>query len=348
MTGRFKPSLESLDGRIVPRAGGFGPPPFADGQSSSTTDTSQTATRFAVQVQRATYAGAEATVTVIALDASGRPVRDYAGTVTLTSSDAAATLPAAYTFTAADRGRHTFTVTLGTTGSQTVTATDGASLTGAGKVSVTAAPVATKLFVTTERDVYTGAAARVVVVALDASNRPVPTYTGTVTLTSTDAGAALPATYTFTASDRGVKVFELTPSAAGSQTVTATDGAGLTGTVSVSVQAAPVATQLVVRVIPGQDGTSKVLVAAVDDAGRPVSTYTGTVTLTSSDAAATLPAAYTFTASDRGVKVFDVTLPTTGSQTVSAGDGTLSGSASLNVGSTTDLPPHAGHHRRRR
>jgi hypothetical protein len=48
----------------------------------------------------------------------------YSGTVHFTSSDGAANLPANYTFTGADAGTHTFTVTLRTAGGQTVTATD--------------------------------------------------------------------------------------------------------------------------------------------------------------------------------------------------------------------------------
>lgn len=49
---------------------------------------------------------------------------DYAGTVHFTSSDPAAVLPSDYTFTSADAGSHTFSVTLNTTGIQTITAAD--------------------------------------------------------------------------------------------------------------------------------------------------------------------------------------------------------------------------------
>ena len=50
----------------------------------------------------------------------------YTGTVTFTSSDGSATLPANYTFVGGDAGVHTFTggVTLVTVGEQSVTATD--------------------------------------------------------------------------------------------------------------------------------------------------------------------------------------------------------------------------------
>src|SRR5262249_27218818 len=44
-----------------------------------------------------------------------------------TSTDGAAKLPADYPFVAADHGTHTFTVTLNTTGSQSITVTDAAA-----------------------------------------------------------------------------------------------------------------------------------------------------------------------------------------------------------------------------
>ena len=53
-------------------------------------------------------------VTVRAVDAFGNTVTNYAGTAAFTSTDAQATLPAAYTFTPADAGTHTFTVGLHT------------------------------------------------------------------------------------------------------------------------------------------------------------------------------------------------------------------------------------------
>jgi hypothetical protein len=74
-------------------------------------------------------------VTVTASDANGNVATGYRGTVHFTSSDAAATLLADYTFLASDNGTHTFTVTLRTAGERTITVTDG-SLTGAGNVTV--------------------------------------------------------------------------------------------------------------------------------------------------------------------------------------------------------------------
>jgi uncharacterized protein (TIGR03437 family) len=65
--------------------------------------------------------GAAHNYTVTALDASGAPATSYTGTVAITSSDSAATLPSNMALSA---GVGTFSVTLNTLGFQTVTATD--------------------------------------------------------------------------------------------------------------------------------------------------------------------------------------------------------------------------------
>jgi hypothetical protein len=90
--------------------------------------------------------GVSKAVTVTAVDANGAVVTGYIGTVRLTSSDPAATLPSQYTFTATDAGVHTFQVTLNTAGTgRSITATDvaNASVSGAQTgIDVVAAPSA--------------------------------------------------------------------------------------------------------------------------------------------------------------------------------------------------------------
>ena len=68
--------------------------------------------------------GSAHNLTVTARDASGNTATSYRGKVHFTSTDAAATLPADYTFTAGDAGKHTFSVTLKTVGTRSITATD--------------------------------------------------------------------------------------------------------------------------------------------------------------------------------------------------------------------------------
>ena len=63
--------------------------------------------------------------TIRAVDQFGNNSPEYAGTVTLTSSDPLATLPAPYAYATKDVGQHTFTgIVMRTVGTQTVTATD--------------------------------------------------------------------------------------------------------------------------------------------------------------------------------------------------------------------------------
>lgn len=65
------------------------------------------------------------TVTVTALDQYSNVDTSFTGTVTLSSSDAKATLPGSYAFQSSDNGVHTFNVTLNTLGTQYIKATSG-------------------------------------------------------------------------------------------------------------------------------------------------------------------------------------------------------------------------------
>jgi hypothetical protein len=82
-------------------------------------------------------AGTAFTITVSALTVDGHVDDQYTGAVHFTSSDGAALLPTNYTFTKGDLGVHTFTVTLNTTGSQTLTAADTKKKTIKGTATVT-------------------------------------------------------------------------------------------------------------------------------------------------------------------------------------------------------------------
>src|SRR5207302_11117318 len=71
-----------------------------------------------------TTAGVAGSFTVTLNDPYGNTARGYTGTVHFTSSDGKASLPANYTFTAADAGVHTFTATLKTAGTQSIAVAD--------------------------------------------------------------------------------------------------------------------------------------------------------------------------------------------------------------------------------
>ena len=103
------------------------------------------ATHFTVTAPSSAVTGTPISVTVVALDASNNLATSYAGTVHFTSSDGAAALPANSTLTS---GIRTFSVTLNTSGTQTITATD--TVTGtingtSGPIVVTAAVVTNNL-----------------------------------------------------------------------------------------------------------------------------------------------------------------------------------------------------------
>src|SRR5207302_533027 len=82
------------------------------------------ASTLVVAAPATSTAGKSFDVTVTALDPYGNAATAYTGTIAFTSSDGRATLPANYTFAAADAGAHTFAAgaALVTAGSQGLTA----------------------------------------------------------------------------------------------------------------------------------------------------------------------------------------------------------------------------------
>jgi hypothetical protein len=94
------------------------------------------ATRFGITAPASAYVGSPFSSTLTAYDLYGNVATSYAGTVVFTSSDPNAILPGS---TAISNGTGTFSATMETVGSQTITATDAAnSLTGqSGTINVT-------------------------------------------------------------------------------------------------------------------------------------------------------------------------------------------------------------------
>jgi uncharacterized delta-60 repeat protein len=99
------------------------------------------ASQFILSAPSSVSKGAKFSLTVTVEDAFGNVVTGYVGTVHFTSSDSTATLPADYTFTAADAGVHTFVskATLRKRGTQTITVTDtqNSALTATDSINVT-------------------------------------------------------------------------------------------------------------------------------------------------------------------------------------------------------------------
>jgi N-acetylneuraminic acid mutarotase len=173
-----------------------------------------------------------------------------------------------------------------------------------------------------------GVAQSITVTALDPFGNIASGYTGTVHFTSSDRRGALPANYTFTAGDGGVRVFSpgVVLVTAGTQTVTATDTltATLTNTSS-AIKVSPAALNRFKVTAPAGSAAGaafSITVTALDAFNNTVTGYVGTVHFTSTDGQAVLPFNYTFTTADKGVHTFSkgVTLKTADRQSVTATD----------------------------
>lgn len=187
------------------------------------------ATHFTVSAPADATAGTAITYTVTALDSSNNLATAYTGTVNFTSTDGTATLPADTTLTS---GTGTFSATLKTAGSRTITATDTvtSTITGtSGAVTVSPASAAT-LNITAPGLVATGTPFATTVRARDLYGNTATGYNGTVHFTSTDGAATLPADYIFVGGDAGSHAFSPTLATLGSRTITATDT--VTGTIT--------------------------------------------------------------------------------------------------------------------
>jgi hypothetical protein len=188
---------------LLAACGGGSPPP---------------ATHFSVTALATASAGTAVSFTVTALDTSNRATTNYSGTAHFTSTDGQATLPANAMLT---NGTGTFSATLKTAGSQTITATDTvmASITGSLSIAISAGPV-THLFITAPPNAVADDAFDVKMSALDAFDNIATSYSGTIQFMSTDPHADLPPVSTL---PNGFGPFPVGLKTVGAQTVTATD-----------------------------------------------------------------------------------------------------------------------------
>jgi hypothetical protein len=295
------------------------------------------ATHLVVSAPAGAVPGTSFSFTVTAEDAFNNIATAYAGTVHFTSSDPAATLPANATLSG---GIGTFSATLNTSGSRTITATDTVtpSVTGtSGAISVGAA-TATHFTVSAPAAATAGTPFNFTVTALDQFSNIATAYAGTVHFTSTDPAATLPANATLSG---GIGTFSATLNTSGSRTITATDTVtpSVTGTSgAISVGAATATHFTVSAPAAATAGTPfNLTVTALDAFNNTATGYTGTVHFTSTDPGATLPADSTLTS---GARTFSATFATGGTRTISAID-TVSASITGTSGSiaVTGFPP---------
>jgi len=278
-------------------------------------------------------AGVAFNVVVTAYDQFGNIDTNFGNTVSFTSSDGQAILPSGTLFS----GQRTFSITLKTANSQSLTA-NASGVSSSGPFFINVSPAAASHFSLSPsaNPVNAGSAFNATVTALDPYGNIVTGYGGTVHFTSSDGSATLPAANTLVSGSRTFTGFILRT--APSQTITATDNS-INGTATITVDPGP-ASQLSVTAPPSASvGLAfNITVTALDQFGNQATTsgtaYTGTVHFTSSDGGATLPADYTFVTGDNGVHIFSVTLSTIGTQSVTAtdnGNGSIHGSANVTV-----------------
>ena len=291
--------------------------PSITGTSNSVNVASAAATHFNVTAPASATAGTAFNFTVTALDQFNNKATGYSGIVHFTSSDGQAVLPANSTLT---NGTGTFSATLKTAGTQTITATDTAngSITGTSTAITVNPAAATHFALAAPANAIAGTAFTFTVTALDQFNNTSTGYAGTVHFTSTDGLAVLPANATLT---NGTRAFSATLKIARSQTLTATDTvtSSITGTSNTVAVDAAAATRFIVATPQTASAgfTFSFSVTAFDQFNNPATGYTGTVHFTSSDAQAVLPGNSTLT---NGSGLFSGTLKTAGARTITATD----------------------------
>jgi hypothetical protein len=274
------------------------------------------AERLKVTAPATATVGQSFNLAVSAEDGQG-PVPTYSGTVHFTTTDTAqnVVLPADSTLV---NGQKTFSVTLATPGSQTITVSDAAnSFTTTVSLTVSRA-TANHFVLSTTASPVAGAAFTFTVSAQDQSGNVDTAYAGRVHFTSSDTAAevALPADATLT---NGQGTLSATLTKAGAQTITATDTttSTISGTMTANVRAAS-ATRLRLSTsatTPTAGTAFPFTVVAQDQFGNTDLAYAGTVHFTSSDTSpgVVLPTDATLTS---GQGSFNATLTKAGAQTI--------------------------------
>ncbi len=274
-------------------------------------------------------AGSVQSFTVTAKDSFGNTVPGYLGTVAFSTTALKAVLPASYTFTSVDAGSHVFSAIMRSAGPQTITITDTINSSISASQSTTVNPATTNHLIISRFPSKTvaGVTQTFRVTAQDAFGNTTPSFTDPVTFGSTDSQALLPADYTFTSIDAGVHTFSVTLKTAGSESITVQDAstpAVASGTQSGIIVSPTAANRLQVAGFPLSvlaGSPHNFTITALDSYGNVATGYRGTVSFTSNNSQPTLPANYTFTSADAGVRSFSATLNTVATnQSISATD----------------------------
>lgn len=283
--------------------------------------------------------GTEVTFQVSFQDAFGNAASEYETVLNVSLSEEETSIPAV-TVTSADQGTATVRVTLSRSGVRKLTVQDTHNDAVKASAEVRVRPGAAAIACTISDVPATATAGTLLPVRVtvrDAFGNTATHYNGTITLTATDAHAQAsipePATYA-PGGDQGSRVFGTRLVTAGNQTITATDATGgWSCTAPVTIN--PAAPQIQV-VLPSDANASHPVEATVsvkDTYGNAIS-YAGTLSFTSTDTAAVLPADLTLAGTESGTSKVTATFNTLGAQQLKAalvGDASLSGSGTTAV-----------------
>jgi uncharacterized delta-60 repeat protein len=185
------------------------------------------ATWFDVSAPTEVTAGQPFDVTVTARDDNSNVATGYTGTVTLFSTDPAATVLGSHTFTSDNGGTFTFSaVQLFTAGPQLLYVEDGSLY---GQAGLTVDPgLMVSLLLTGPNQATAGQPFVVTLTAFDAYGNVATGYRGTVSFVSTDPTAQLPVDYAFSSDDAGSRDFTIMLNSPGPVRLTAIDTYALT------------------------------------------------------------------------------------------------------------------------
>ncbi|MGA2524322.1 MAG: hypothetical protein ABSF65_09265, partial [Candidatus Bathyarchaeia archaeon] len=329
------------------------PPTIALGVGNASPVNSGSAASFVVSgFTNQVNAGSAGSVTVTAKDAYGNTATGYTGTVKITSSDSQATLPANAKLT---NGIGTFSVTLKTAGSQSITATDTVTSTITGsQTGITVNPTgATKLVFTagTSQSLTAGTVSptAIVIQRQDQYGNAVSSGTSqiTVTLTTSSSGGTYYSNSQGTTTITSIVIAAGSSSSAGfyyKDTVAATPT--LTGASSGLTSATnqftinPGALQQFTFGSIGTQTTGvafSISITAKDLYSNTITSYGSSVGLTASTGTGTISPTSTGTSGwSNGVWTGSVTLSTAGSVTITANDG--SGHTGTSSAFTVNVP----------
>ena len=292
-------------------------------------------------------AGTNLQFSITAFDPFGNVAVAFADTIQFSSGDNQAALPTAYSFTAADHGTHLFSATFKTAGNQSLVGQDAANglISCQTGILVSAAAASRLALSGLPASATAGANLLFSLTAFDPFNNIADSFGGTVHFSSDDSQAALPVAYLFTAADHGTHVFSATLKTAGSQNVTALDAGNslTTGQTGILVSAAA-ASRLALSGLPASATAGANLqfsLTALDPFNNIADSFGDTVHFSSSDARATLPANYTFSAADRGSYQFSASQMTAGAETLTVTDASASSVASAQASLVVNAGPTA-------